>query len=169
MNIYSGSRFSTVSLPISLDVDIAKMKFSDFTAVWLMEDNNSQWAILSVHELNGKRNGSIWKWETGNISTPDNENDVVVAPETGSIVITSDITRYLLIFKVNVKVKVKVGWAMPLLADTGKPRWLLKPEVVLTSARFHRLCSMLMFSIQSTLHTDLLHMAVRRLDQHKAQ
>jgi len=72
------------------------------------------------------------------------------SPPKPEVIITSDITRYLLIFKVNVKVKVKVCWAMPLLADTGKPRWLLKPEVVLTSARFHRLCSCFLYNLHYT-------------------
>ena len=75
--MFSGSNFLKMPLPVSRNVDIrqeskmavAKMKCTYFTAVWLMKDiiSNTQWANLSVHDLQENKNDNIW-----NMPTPDN-------------------------------------------------------------------------------------------------
>jgi len=83
----SGTNVLMVPLPISHDVDIrqkSKMAVAEMYIIlrmygWCKTISNTQWANLSVHKLNENKSDNMW-----NMSTPDNQDGVAIAPETGS-------------------------------------------------------------------------------------
>jgi len=107
---------------------------------WWKTISNTQWGNLNVHELNENKNGNIW-----NMSTPASHGGVVVAPKTGSIVITSNRNKisidfqrqhtFFVVAESNGRMLNNATFERHGQSRLAKPRWRLKTEVVITSAR----------------------------------